>query len=315
MAKKNKINVDMQFGILSNGENDEYERIFQYYKLLALNRYRWKNLPNGIESRHIEEFLFNYGQVFFTKDEELGYICLSCYTAGQLNVYGDPLRVNMVGVGFSKMKDIDDGVRVLSNDVALPDILQISHFARKIADVETTTDENIEQQRTPYIIATDKNNIFSMKKIFEKVKNKKEKAIYVDKQFVEDRNVGISILRTDADYKADKLLDYKASLENELLMYLGINTAHTKEERMLVDEINVNNSQIEMNLDLGFKARKLGVELINKKYGLNIEVEKVANIIETTFDTTLCQRKHLYDDNNNNGIDDINEINHTEGED
>ena len=39
--------------------NDNIERetirLTKHYQMLALNRYKWENLPNGIESRYIEE--------------------------------------------------------------------------------------------------------------------------------------------------------------------------------------------------------------------------------------------------------------------
>lgn len=300
MAKQKQVNVMMQMGEIFGEGNSHFLRVFQYYKLLAVNRYTWENLPNGIESRHIEDFLFNYGQAFFTYDKELGYICLPCSTAGALNIYGDPLSINMIGIGFSKMKKIDEGVRILANDVALPDIIEVKHISEKISEVETSIDFNIEQQRTPYIIATTENNKFSMKRIFEKITNKEEKAIFVDQTLTVDGKLGINVLRTDAEYKADKLMDYKNSLENEILMLLGINTIHLKNERMLVDEVNANNSQIEMNLELGYKARKNAADVINKMYGLNIEVFKTANSLEPIFNTTLCEKTHIEDLNFDN---------------
>ena len=43
--------------------NDNIERetirLTKHYQMLALNRYRWENLPNGIESRYIEEMLYS----------------------------------------------------------------------------------------------------------------------------------------------------------------------------------------------------------------------------------------------------------------
>ena len=58
----------------------------------------------------------------------------------------------------------------------------------------------------------------------------------------------------------------------------------------MVDETNANNSQIEMNLDLGFKQRELACKMINEKFGLNITVEKTIKTLDPVFDTTLSQR-------------------------
>lgn len=277
--------------LLTNEKENEQARLYQHYKLLALNRYRWNNLPEGIESRHIEEFLFNHGQAFFTYDKSLGYICLACSNAGALNVYGDPLNVNMIGVGFSQIKKISEGVRILNNDVAIPDTINVYELTKKMAEAEKVAHDNVRQQKFPFIVSTTKETQFSMRNLFTQFFDKSEPVIYMDKNFTEDGKVGINVMRTDAPYVADKVGEYKDKLEKELLTMLGINNLEQKTERMIVDEANVNNSEIEMNLDLGFKSRENAAKIINETYGLNIEVEKVAREIETTFDTTLRKKE------------------------
>ena len=56
---------------------------------------------------------------------------------------------------------------------------------------------------------------------------------------------------------------------------VGIPNANTdKKERLLVDEVNSNNDFILVNIDHMYEERKIAVEEINKKFGLNITVEK-----------------------------------------
>ena len=40
----------------------ETARLSKHYQMLALNRYKWENLPNGIESRYIEQMLYENGE-------------------------------------------------------------------------------------------------------------------------------------------------------------------------------------------------------------------------------------------------------------
>ena len=62
---------------------------------------------------------------------------------------------------------------------------------------------------------------------------------------------------------------------NELLTFLGINNSNTdKKERLLVDEVNSNNDFILVNIDHMYDERKRAVEEINKKFNLNITVDK-----------------------------------------
>ena len=44
--------------------------------------------------------------------------------------------------------------------------------------------------------------------------------------------------------------------------------------RLLTDEINVNNDFINCNIDSMFKKRQQFAELMNKKYGWNVQVTK-----------------------------------------
>ena len=65
---------------------------------------------------------------------------------------------------------------------------------------------------------------------------------------------------------------------------LGLNNANlNKKERLISDEVNANNSNILMNLELGYKNRELGLELVNKKFDLDIKLEKTINTLDVSF--------------------------------
>lgn len=268
-------------------------RLFLYYKNMALNMYRWDHLPDGIESRHIEAALFEHGQVFFTNDaskEIPGFLCLPCSPSGGVNIYGDPTGYVLTGVGHSfQINDIEKGVRILNNDMAIPTAHHIRHYSKRLHEIDRTIRANLKQQRFPYIVGATKNNEFTMKNIINQIDNE-EPAIYVDKTLMEEGKLGIQALRTDSPYLLDKLTDYRNEVERELLTILGLNSTINKKERLIVDETNANNSHIEMTLDLGFKQRELACQLINEKYGLNITVEKTIKTLDPIFDTTLATR-------------------------
>ena len=84
-------------------------------------------------------------------------------------------------------------------------------------------------------------------------------------------------------YVADKLLEDKKKIENELLTLFGLNNVIDKKERLIVDEANANNDYINRNVDLLYKNRKIACNEINKKFGLNINVIRVNNIEEKIY--------------------------------
>ena len=112
---------------------------------------------------------------------------------------------------------------------------------------------------------------------------KDELTIYVDEKLNMGGELGIEVAQLNAPFVADKLQQHKNNLMCELLTLLGLNNTasnNMKKERLLVDEVNVNNDEIKMYLDMEFKCREVACEKINKKYGLNISVEKVQKDLE-----------------------------------
>ena len=269
-------------------KNNDYFRLFNHYTNLALNTYRWINLPEGLESRHIEKALYKHGQCFFTLDKDFGYMCLPCSPSGEINIYGEPLGYVLTGVGYSKqVKDIE-GVRIMNNDTAVPTVWHIDYYTKKMNEVDEVILQNLRQQRFPYVMATTKNTEFTVKNIAKKIEEK-EDFIFMDKSLTDGDGLGIQVIPTLAPYLLDKLQIQKLEFERELLTHLGINTVAEKKERLIAVEANANNEHIALNLDLGYKSRKRACELINAKYGLNINVIKVVEE----------EQKSTYEDDDN----------------
>lgn len=250
-------------------------RLFNHYCLMATNRFKWTNLPNGVKSEHIEENLLAHGQVLFFDDEHNSYLTLPCTVEGGLNVYGEPINFQVWGVNYNKHIKGEESVRIKANDSCFPQIHQIKYYTDLLNDIEKTMLLNLQHQWTPYIIAGTKKNELSLKNLFKKVKEKVEDAIFVDERLSESISEGVKVLNTDAKYLIDDLQVHKEKTINELLTLLGINNlAVTKKERLVSGEVDVNNQNIDMNLDLEYKNRLLACKEINEKFGLDIKVEK-----------------------------------------
>lgn len=271
-------------------ENARHDlRLFNKYKMLALNMFEWKNLPNGIKPRHIENGLFEYGQVVMFKNKLGKYICLPSTDTGDLDIYGEAKSVNTNGYNFTKrvylinneesivkdMKGITSGVRIINNAMIQPLGYIIRNYANKMYEVEKAINMNVRQQKYPYLVLTDSKNELTMKTLFKKIDEANEFAIYGSKNINMDN---ISVMNTQTPYVVDKLQQYKYELEREILTEIGLNNTIEKKERLLSEEINSNNDYIYRIVEMMYKSRLEGVELINKIYGLNIEVEKVDNL-------------------------------------
>ena len=261
-----------------------FGRIFYEFTNLALNRFKWENLPQGLESRHIEKALFEYGQCAFVDDPELGILCLGCSNTNGYNPYGDPTHVVLTGVGYSKIFEIGEVERILNNDTLLPTKFHVEYYTNKIYEIDKAIYKNLKQQKRPYIIATTKDNQLTMKNIIKQVKEDVEE-IYVDERITNGGKVGAEVLNVNAPYLIDKYQQHKNDLMCEFLTLMGLNNSNAnngKKERLLVDEVNVNNGEILMNLDVDYKNRLDACKRINERFGLNISVKK--NIFDISND-------------------------------
>lgn len=247
------------------------DQLLNRFMNLALNRFKWENLPKGLTSRKLEQFLVNNGKVMFFNDENYGYTILPARASGEFNVYNEPVKYNVFGVGYDIVVDDEDGVIIRNNALGSNDYDDLLTFAIRLNEIELTMDVNLNAQKTPFIILCDEKERLTFKNILLQVRKFKY-AIFGSKRLNPN---SIDVLNTKSDYLLDKLQLQKRELTNELLTFLGINNSNVdKKERLLVDEVNGNNDFILVNLQHMFEERELACKLINEKYGLNITVSK-----------------------------------------
>ena len=257
---------------LSDLLNDlTFKVLYEKYKLIAVNAFEWEGLPEGIEERHIERVLFDHGKAIFFRDPDMDYMCLEVQNGPQLNVYGEPLRYRAVGLNYNHEFNMDDCVVIENNKLRLATHDFVMFYVNKLTEAERTMDVNVKANKTPIVFACDDKDVLTFKRIFQQVDGNVP-AIFADKNLNLD---AITAFDTKVKFLCKDLMDYKTSVENELLTFLGINNiAQDKKERLISDEANSNNQLIRSFFDLQLEARQRACEDINKKYGLNIRVRK-----------------------------------------
>ena len=265
--------------VINDNIEMETSRLAKHYQMLALNRYKWKNLPNGIESRYVEQMLYDNGECAMFDHPDLGLCVLRSSSRDNLNIYGEPTKLSLTGFNEHRTVMMDECVRIMNNDLALPTLPNIVYYARRMAERDDIIMQNLRQQRVPYLFATDENNSLSMKTLYDRM-YQGEPAIFVDKEMLKGEPENIMVIPTTAPYLVDKLQIQKQEMERELLTFLGINNTLEKKERLLQDETNSNNQFIKMSSDIGFKQRQLACEQMNEKFGLNVKVVEMQDELE-----------------------------------
>ena len=258
-----------------DGAISRYDYLLQEFINLAINRFTWENLPVGMTSEQMEFLLINHGQLMCFNDKYYGTLILPCMGTSDINVYGLPTEYRVIGENgkYNKTINIENGVLIRNNPLGSSDIPTLEVFAKRIDDVEMTQDVNLFQQCIPKLILTDEDSKLTAKNIINKIR--KFKFVIFGKRTLVNNIKTSDVLDTSSPYVLDKLQQQKTDLKNELLTYLGINNNNNiKKERMIVDEVNANNEYTAINLDLMYDLRKKACDEINKKFGLNIQVEK-----------------------------------------
>lgn len=248
-----------------------------FYRLMLISKalFKWENLPNGIDEKWIERYLFTEGACLFYKDPNLGFMVAKMGSNGMLNAYDEPTKVFPYATNYiyegDQLINNDNCVIIRNNDDMLPTAPTIQLYAYQLTNISRTIDTNIMAMKMPIIVkCTDKQKL-SLKQAMNQ-RNDNEPVIYADKGLNTEE---IQILKTDAPIVFDKLQIQKHAVWNECMTFLGVNNANMdKRERLVDDEVQANNEQVQACEDVMLKARERACELINKMFGLNIKVSR-----------------------------------------
>lgn len=265
MARSSNIPFNDSLTLNSMTYNDYMQRL----KLLAITCFEWHGLPNMIPGRFIEDTLYTYGKIAFFEDSSLGQMVAKVTQAGKLNYYDQPTRFQMYGTGYNAQYDADDCVIIPNNYLEKPTQDTIKLYAYRLYELERTLDTNIKNQKFPILLKGTKEQQLTLQNIYMKYDGN-QPVITIDKNL--DMN-SLAVLNTQAPYVADKLTIYKHDIWNEVLTFLGIANANTdKRERLITDEVQANEEQVQLGAQVMLAARQDAVQQINKRWGLNIRV-------------------------------------------
>lgn len=277
MARNKKTKLNNREFIDTAYVNDQtyYDYLYRLKKI-ATSMFEWVNLPSSMNSRYIEECLYYLGTAALLWDDKYGFINTKCSSAGEINIYGLPTKVNcysygyqdmrMLYTGLNKTKDNKECIMVMNTWDRTPTCSTLELFALRLYEAERTCDVNIKAQKTPVMLVVNDSQRLTMKNLYSQYDGN-EPFIFGDKDSLSADT--LKAIKTDAPYIADKLMEYKKEIWNEALTFLGINNLSLeKKERLITDEASSNNEVINMNLESYLVPRKEACKLFNEKFGL-----------------------------------------------
>ena len=259
---------------------NDYTYTDYFYRLMLIARsiFKWNNLPNGISEKWIERYLFTEGNCLFYRDNMRGFMVAKTTPSGNLNVYDEPTLLTPYGTNYmgNPLENNRECVLIRNNDIMIPTSPTIQLYAFRLAELTRTCEINVNAMKTPVIILCSDKQKLSMKKVFQQM-NGNEPVIYGDKNLDIE---AVKALKTDAPIVFPQLQLQKHAIWNECMTFLGINNANQdKRERLVDDEVQANNEQIEYSAQVMLKTREEACEQINRIFNLekpiSVEMRKM----------------------------------------
>lgn len=251
---------------------------YYYYKLMLVARslFEWENLPNNMDERWIEKYLFTSGKCIFYKDPTMGFMVAGLAQQGSINCYGDPTSVWPVAENYTyngeKLVNGKNCYVIRNNDLMLPNFPIIRHYAYKLCNIDRAIDTNVEAVKTPIIVRCSEKQKLSLKNA---INQRKDNEPVIWSSDLADINEMVDTLSTNAPIVFPQLQTQKHMILNEVFTDLGINNANMdKRERMVANEVEANNEQVKACEDVMLKARQQACKEINRIFGTNISVKR-----------------------------------------
>lgn len=280
MGKKNKhlgIGIGMwdNKDFWSSANDNEWSAIYYLNRLteLAMAMFEWKNLPDTIDWRFLEYTLYYDGKaLWFYEDGLKDYVVTKCAMSGKMNFYRIPnKRRAYADNGYQKNLTEKDSVVIFNNMLRLPSYPAMTFYARKLWEIDRVIDVNIKAQKTPVLILANEDERLTMKNVYQQYDGN-QPFIFGSKNMGLKDN--ITVLKTDAPYLADKLMEQKNQIWNEAMTYLGIsNVSYQKKERLISDEVTRSMGGTIASRQSRLEMRKEACDQINRMFGTNIDVD------------------------------------------
>jgi len=241
---------------------------------LGMNVYTTKvdNIPDG----RIEWYLWNRGHCLIWRHDILGWIVTDMSEIGwDINGFPNAWRpvfeTNIDGLLIpDRLTEDDDCIAFydcLDYRLKRSDIL---YYCADYADVKETIRTQIFNQKTPMCCIT------GDPKLRQKIKNFVVRVADNAKIMFVERDVKNAVESLDINpvYNVDSLYQYSKAIESEMFEFCGIDSkdAYQKKERLIVDEQEGNDEELNYLLADGLKARQMAVDKCLEK-GLTASVE------------------------------------------
>ena len=248
----------------------------------VMSIYELSGFPEEWDLDYFMSVLFSQGFITIT-DTPMGVLPLRCGVSG-INVFNHPTTVivaNPVLGNFDRTIDEDCVLVKLSYDYrGLMDI--VYRYATMLAECDSSISVNIMNSKVAFIgLVESKAQANSMKLMYDKISSG-EPAVFVKGSQINGDQILYNHVKEN--FIASDIQILKRKIMSEFLTEIGVNNANTdKRERLTDNEVEANDSEIQLNAGYWLDQIREGLDKANKMFGLSLAID-LKNTVNTEGD-------------------------------
>ena len=263
---------------------------------LAMNVFQFKGLDEFIDRSVMNYELVTRGSIAFFKDEIMDKVlCLPWANVGPLDMYGRPTKIRVISKNAQYTRELNSNEFIImyDNESHISILQNILQSAERLSLIKRTMDINIAQMKTPRIWTTSEENKRTVEDLLNEIDTNVNEVLAYDNIGID----GIESVLSPAPYVTDKLNQAKEEEWSEFLNLIGIcNVSVEKKERLIQDEVMISMGGTIASRYTRFAARQKALDMINKKWKTNIEVEFYDGLPSTIRDVNILNESEYIEE-------------------
>lgn len=216
------------------------EKLFIHYRnmimQMAMNRFRWINLPKDCDARFLEWTLLTEGvaTIVMPKSQEGHFYSTKCVLESLPNVYDNYTSWLSIGNnGWRVYGSPNNGTLVWDNSTRYPIMSSIELYARELAHITLTKEVNRFHQQIPFILTGPPERKQDMINLMKQVAGGELAILTYDTM----DSIEPKTLMTGTPFLGEELAQDEKNTWNRVFTLLGIANTTLKMERQTEDEI------------------------------------------------------------------------------
>lgn len=263
--------------------NQEFMKQLNNLEGITIGRFNWTFPEDSIMNNQdyfIERSLLYSSCMVYYESTKLGKkILLPASGLGDLNLFGTYNKYKAMGMnGFEEIVDADDCVvlwdRIDRNSFTYMNIILTSE---RLSDIQRTCDVRMNNHKKPIIYGLDSDTVSSFTKMYDDIAENVPIIPLRNDMFTGEDKIAPLQLQNDTNFLNNDLFSYSNKILNTYYCQIGVdyNPESGKKERMITDEVQANNEQVENNRYVYLYPRQLFCEQVKEKFGDDVSVEYV----------------------------------------